>query len=97
MEQIQLANGLPKETVIAIKMLSKNTKAMICPTDGDTKFSNITAEICQKKRYINTIVNNVSRLHITNVNRSNKRKSFHIKKDNDILQNPSHMQTTQMI
>ena len=33
MEQILLAYGLPKETVITIMMLYKNTKAMVCSPD----------------------------------------------------------------
>ena len=36
MEQILLAYGLPKETVIAIMMLYKNTKVKVCSPDGDT-------------------------------------------------------------
>ena len=38
MEQIQLAYGLPKETVAAIMMLYKDTKAMVRSPDGDTDF-----------------------------------------------------------
>ena len=43
MEQILLANDLPKETVTATMMLYKNTKAMIRSLDGDTNFFNIVA------------------------------------------------------
>ena len=35
MEQIILAYGFPKETVTAIKILHKNTKATVCSPDGD--------------------------------------------------------------
>ena len=34
-EQILLAYGLPKETVTALIMLYKNTKAMVCSPDED--------------------------------------------------------------
>ena len=36
MEQILLADGLPKETVAAIMMLYKNTKVKVHSPDGDT-------------------------------------------------------------
>ena len=35
---------LPKETVTAIMMLDKNTKAIVCLLDGETDFFNIIAE-----------------------------------------------------
>ena len=35
MEQIQLASGLPKEIVSAIKMLYKNKNVMVCSREGD--------------------------------------------------------------
>ena len=38
MEQILLACGLLKETVLTIRMLYKNTKVMVCSPDGDTDF-----------------------------------------------------------
>ena len=38
MEQILLVYGLPKETVTAIMMLYKNTKGMVCLSNGDTDF-----------------------------------------------------------
>ena len=41
MEQIQLENGLPKETVTAVTMIYKNPKAMIRSFDGDTDFFDI--------------------------------------------------------
>ena len=41
MEQIQFANGLPKETISNIMMLNKNTKPMVCSPDGDIDFFNI--------------------------------------------------------
>ena len=45
MEQILPAYGLFKETVIAIMMLYKNTKAMVCSFDDDTNFFNIVAGV----------------------------------------------------
>ena len=38
MEQILLANGLPKETVAAIMMLYRNTKVKVRSPDGDTDY-----------------------------------------------------------
>ena len=44
MEQIPLAYGLPRETIAAIMMLYKNTKAKIYSLDGDTDyFDNVTS------------------------------------------------------
>ena len=42
-KEIQFAYGLPHKKIIvtAIMMLYKNTKAMVCFTDGDTYFFNI--------------------------------------------------------
>ena len=48
MEQILLAYGLPKETVIAIIMLYKNKKAMVRSPDGDIDFFNIVARVLQR-------------------------------------------------
>ena len=47
MEQILLAYGLPKETVTAIMIRYKYTKAMVRSPDGDTKFFNIVAGVLQ--------------------------------------------------
>jgi len=47
MEQILLAYGLPKETVAAIMMLYKDTKAMVRSPDGDTDFFGIAAGVLQ--------------------------------------------------
>ena len=47
MEQILLAYGLSKETVVAIMMLFKNMKAIVCSPDGNTKFFNIVAWVLQ--------------------------------------------------
>ena len=47
MEQILLAYGLPKETVAAIMMLYKDTKAMVRSPDGDTDFFDIAAGVLQ--------------------------------------------------
>ena len=41
MEQILLANGLPKETVY------KNTKVKVCSPDGDTGYFDIAAGVLQ--------------------------------------------------
>ena len=48
MEQIQLVHGFHKETVTAIIMCYKNTKAMVCSPDGDINFFNIVAEVLQE-------------------------------------------------
>ena len=45
MEQILVAYGLPKETVIAIMMLSSNTKVKIHSPDGDIDFFDIVAGV----------------------------------------------------
>ena len=47
MEQILLTYGLPKETVTAIMMLYKNTKAKVHSLDGDTDYFNIVAGVLQ--------------------------------------------------
>ena len=47
MEQILLGYGILKETVSAIMMLYKNTRAKVCSQDGDTDFFDILAEIHQ--------------------------------------------------
>ena len=47
MEQILLAYGLPKETVTAIMMLYKNTKAKFHSPDGGTGFFDILARVLQ--------------------------------------------------
>ena len=47
MEQILLVFGLFKETVMAIMMLYKNTKAMVCTPDGNTNFFNIVTGVLQ--------------------------------------------------
>ena len=48
MEQILLADGLPKETVTAIMMLYWNTKVKVRSADGDTDFFNIVARVLQR-------------------------------------------------
>ena len=48
MEQILLAYGLPKETVVAIMMLYKNTNIKVCSLDGDTDFFDIVAGVLQE-------------------------------------------------
>ena len=47
MEQILLANGLPKETVTAIMMLYKNMKVKVRSPDGDTDYFDIVAGVLQ--------------------------------------------------
>ena len=47
MEQILLAYGLPKETVIAIMILYKNTKIKVRSPDGDTNFFDIVSGALQ--------------------------------------------------
>ena len=47
MEQIQLAYGLPKETVTAIMILYKNTKVKVHSLDGDTDYFDIVAGVLQ--------------------------------------------------
>ena len=43
MEQILLAYGLPKETVIAITMFYKNMEAMVHSADSNTEFFDVCA------------------------------------------------------
>ena len=45
MEQILLANVLPKETVTAIMMLYRNTKVKVHSPDGDTDYFDIVAGV----------------------------------------------------
>ena len=47
MEQILLANGRPKETIIAIMILYRNTKVKVRFLDGDTNFFDIVVDILQ--------------------------------------------------
>ena len=47
MEQIQLAYGLPKETVAAITILYRNTKVKVRSQDGDTEYFDIVARVLQ--------------------------------------------------
>ena len=47
MEQILLANGIPKETVAAIMILYRNTKVKVRSPDGDTDYFSIVAGILQ--------------------------------------------------
>ena len=56
-------------------ILYKNSKATVRSPDGDTDWSLV-------RRYINTIfVRTLLRVRSSRVKRSNKRKSFHTKKD----------------
>ena len=48
MEQIRLAYGLPKETVVTIMMLYRNTKVKVRSTDGDTDYFDIVAGVLQR-------------------------------------------------
>ena len=47
MEQIQLAYGLPEETVAAITILYRNTKVKVRSPDGDTEHFDIVAGVLQ--------------------------------------------------
>ena len=47
MEQILLANGIPKETLAAITILCRNTKVKVRSPDGDTEYFDIVAGILQ--------------------------------------------------
>ena len=47
MEQILLAYGIPKETVVAITILYRNTKVKVCSPDGDTEYFDIVAGVLQ--------------------------------------------------
>ena len=47
MEQIQLANGLLKETITAIMMLDKNSNSFFGSPDGDISFFDIVAGVLQ--------------------------------------------------
>ena len=47
MEQILLAYGLPKETVGAITILYRNTKAKVRSPDRDTEYFDIIAGVLQ--------------------------------------------------
>ena len=47
-EQILLAYGFPKDTVTAIMMLYKNTKAVVCSPNGKTDFFDIVAGVRQR-------------------------------------------------
>ena len=47
MEQILLTYSLPKETVIAIIMLYRNTKVKVRSLDGDTDYFDIVAGMLQ--------------------------------------------------
>ena len=51
MEQILLAYGLPKETVVGIMMLYKNTKVKVRSSDGDTHYFDIVAG-CFKETHL---------------------------------------------
>ena len=46
-EQIQLAYGIPKETVAAITILYRNTKVKVRSPDGDTEYFDIVAGVLQ--------------------------------------------------
>ena len=47
MEQILLAYGIPKETVAAITILYRNTKAKVRSPDEDTEYFDIVAGVLQ--------------------------------------------------
>ena len=47
MERILLAYGLPKETIVAITILYRNTKVKVRSPDGDTEYFDIVAGVLQ--------------------------------------------------
>ena len=47
MEQILLTYGLPKESVVAIMMLYRNSKVKVHSLDGDTDYFNIVGGVLQ--------------------------------------------------
>ena len=47
MEQILLADGFPKETVVAIMILYKNTKVKVHSQDGDINYFDIVVGVLQ--------------------------------------------------
>ena len=47
MEQILLVYGIPKETVVAITILYRNTKVKVRSPDGDTEYFDIVAGVLQ--------------------------------------------------
>ena len=47
MEQILLAYGLPKETVVAITILYRNTKVKVRSPDGEKEYFDIVAGVLQ--------------------------------------------------
>ena len=74
MEQILLAYGLPKETVIAIMMLYSNTKVKVHSPYGDTDiFDIVTGDTLASYLFIIW-------LRTSNVYRSNKRKWLYTRK-----------------
>ena len=48
MEQILQVNGLPKETVTAIRILYRNTELKVRSPDGDTEYFDIVASVLQE-------------------------------------------------
>ena len=50
MEQILLAYGFLKETAVAIMLLYKNTKAMVCLHDGNTDIFDIVTRVWQEDK-----------------------------------------------
>ena len=80
MDQILLGYCLPNETVTAVMMLYKNTKVMVRLTDRETDFFNIDAGVLQKDTLAPYFFFPLPRWHTSNINKSNKRKCFHIKR-----------------
>ena len=48
MKQILQAYALPKETALPLKMLYKNTKAMVCLTDDNIEFIDIISSLARR-------------------------------------------------
>ena len=67
------------QTVTTTMILNKNT--MACSPNGNANNFDIVTGVLQEDTLVPYIYN-LPRLHILNVNRSNKRKWFHTKKRN---------------
>ena len=90
MEQILLAYGLlPKETVTAIMVLYKNAKVKVRKLLWHCYW-------CSTRGYISPIlVHNLPKLCTSNVDRSNERKWFYIKKKQEADDTPQKLLQTQ--
>ena len=71
MEQILLVYGLPKETVIAIMILYRNTKVKVRSTYGDTDYFDIVAEVLQGDTHAQYLFNCLDDLLRTSIDKEN--------------------------